>query len=817
MAYPIPLPDRRLAAGLIFTCLLAGVGSVASAQGAAAPATVPAAASSHFGMLEEYCSECHNSTDWAGGVAFDTLSEADVPEDTKLWEGAVRKLRGHLMPPPGSKQPAQAQADSFVKWLQTSLDARKETPRAGHVTAQRLNRTEYANAVRSLLGVEIKVNDLLPPEIEADGFDNIAAALTVSPSFLDQYIGAARFIAGRAVGSAKAKLGKTLYLPAAGTTDNLPLGSRGGYSFKHFFPADGEYRLSILDDLTGGLYTNPALHQQTIVVFIDGREVFRADVGGKEDLGLADREAADGRAKVNSRFANIPVKVTSGSHEVAVTSVERSRVLSDETIGGAGAGGFGAAGGGARLTAGVEVAGPFGPTTIGHSPSRDMIFICHPASEAEEKPCAEKIARHLATRAYRRPVTETDIAKLMAFYDSGRKDLGDFDGGVQEITMGVLSSPDFLYRIIQPRGDGKTLQPLTALELASRLSFFLWSDLPDDELLQTAISGKLVEPAVYEQQVNRMLADKRASALVTGFAMRWLNVDDLKAVDPDGTLFPRFTEPLRQDFSTEIRLFLSDVLIGNQSVLKLLSADYTFLNQRLAEHYGVRGVLGSQFRRVAVADPNRRGLLGKSAVLLRTSYGDRTSPVLRGAWVLEKLMGTPPTPPPPGVETNLNAKEGGQPTTLRARLELHRQAKSCSQCHGVIDPIGLALENFDVTGAWRTRDSGLPVNAATVLPSGVAIAGAAQLNDQLLARPDEFVQTLTEKLLMYATGREVESSDMPQVRQIVRDSAKDDYRFFDIVRGIVRSDAFRLQAPPHDAAPGEHPKTTTASTIASAK
>ncbi|HXR52975.1 MAG TPA: DUF1588 domain-containing protein, partial [Steroidobacteraceae bacterium] len=257
--------------------------------------------------------------------------------------------------------------------------------------------------------------------------------------------------------------------------------------------------------------------------------------------------------------------------------------------------------------------------------------------------------------------------------------------------------------------------------------------------------------------------------------------------------------------------------IGNQSVLKLLSADYTFLNQRLAEHYGVRGVLGSQFRRVAVADPNRRGLLGKSAVLLRTSYGDRTSPVLRGAWVLEKLMGTPPTPPPPGVETNLNAKEGGQPTTLRARLELHRQAKSCSQCHGVIDPIGLALENFDVTGAWRTRDSGLPVNSATVLPSGVAIAGAAQLNDQLLARPDEFVQTLTEKLLMYATGREVESSDMPQVRQIVRDSAKDDYRFFDIVRGIVRSDAFRLQAPPHDAAPGEHPKTTTASTIASAK
>jgi mono/diheme cytochrome c family protein len=801
-------PARRSAPGLIFACLnLAAV----AAWGQAAPAPAPAAPSSHFGMLEEYCSECHNSTDWAGGVAFDTLSEADVPEDTKLWEGAVRKLRGHLMPPPGSKQPTQAQADSFVKWLQTSLDARTETPRAGHVTAQRLNRTEYANAVRSLLGVEIKVEDLLPPEIEADGFDNIAAALTVSPSFLDQYIGAARFIAGRAVGSANAKLGKTLYLPASGTTDDMPLGSRGGYSFKHFFPADGEYRLSILDDLTGGLYTNPALYQQTIVIFIDGSEVFRRNVGGKEDLGLADREAADGRAKVNSRFANIPVKVTSGSHVVTVTSVERARVLSDETIGGAGAGGFGAAGTGARLTAGVEVSGPFGPTTIGHSPSRDKIFVCHPASQAEERPCAEKIARHLATQAYRRPVTDADIAKLMAFYDSGRKDLGDFDGGVQEITMGVLSSPDFLYRIIQPRGDGKSLQPLTALELASRLSFFLWSDLPDDELLQVAISGKLTDPAVYDKQVDRMLADKRASALVTGFAMRWLNVDDLKAVDPDPTLFSKFSEGLRQDFSTEIRLFLGDVLMENRNVLELLSANYTFLNQRLAEHYGVSGVLGSQFRRVTVSDPNRRGLLGKSAVLLRTSYGDRTSPVLRGAWVLEKLMGTPPTPPPPGVETNLNAKEGSQPTTLRARLELHRQSKTCSQCHGVIDPIGLALENFDVTGAWRTRDTGLPVNSATVLPSGVAITGAAQLNDQLLGRPDEFVQTMTEKLLMYATGREVEPSDMPQVRQIVRDAGKDDYRFFDLVKGIVRSDAFRMQAPPHEGAHGEQPKPTLAS------
>jgi len=590
----------------------------------------------------------------------------------------------------------------------------------------------------------------------------------------------------------------------------MPLGSRGGYTFKHFFPADGEYRLSILDDLTGGLYTNPSLYRQTIVIFVDGREVFRADVGGKQDLGIADRQAADGRAKVAARFANIPVKVTSGSHEVTVTSMERARVLSDETIGGTGAGGFGAAGGGVRLSAGVEVSGPFGATSIGHSPSRDMIFVCQPSTEADEKPCAEKIARHLAMRAYRRPLTDVDVNKLMTFYDSGRRDLGDFNGGVQEVVMGVLSSPDFLYRVIPPRGTG--MQPLNALELASRLSFFLWSDLPDDELLQVAISGKLLEPATYAKEVDRMLVDKRASALVTGFAMRWLNVDDLKAVDPDPTLFPspRFNEALRQDFSTEIRLFLSDVLLENRSVLQLLSADYSFLNQRLAEHYGMKGVLGTQFRRVTLTDVNRRGLLGKSAVLLRTSYGDRTSPVLRGAWVLEKLMGTPATPPPPGVETNLNAKEGAAPTTLRARLEVHRQAKGCNQCHGVIDPIGLAMENFDVTGAWRSQDSGLPVNAATVLPSGVAIKGVAQLNDQLLSRPDEFAQTLTEKLMMYATGRELESSDMPQVRQIVRNSEQGSYRFFDIVKGIVNSDAFRLQAPPHERA-AEKPKTTVAS------
>jgi Protein of unknown function (DUF1592)/Protein of unknown function (DUF1588)/Protein of unknown function (DUF1585)/Protein of unknown function (DUF1587)/Protein of unknown function (DUF1595) len=779
---------------------------LAAAPALAQTAGTPPSSDPRWAVLDTYCTKCHNATDWAGGVAFDTMTPADVPHDIDIWEAAVRKLRGNLMPPPGNKQPTQTEKDAVIGWLETSLDARRETPRAGHVTAQRMTRDEYANAVRSLLGVQINANDLLPPEIEVDGFDNIADALTISPSFLDQFIGAARYVAKRAVGNAHAKLGKTEY-KSNGESDDLPLGAGAGMAFTHFFPADGEYRLSVLNDLGINLYDQAAAFRRTLVFFVDGREVFRADVGGKNDLGLADKEAQQGRDKVLSRFHDVPIKVTSGPHRIVITSIERSHVLSDENIGGA----FGGGGrGGGRLISDVEVSGPYGPTSIGHSESRDRIMVCYPSSAVEERPCAEQIARHLATRAYRRPASDGDVAKLMGFFEAGRKEIGDFDGGVQEIVMGVLSSPDFLFRIVQPKGDASGPQPLSALELASRLSFFLWSDLPDDELLRVAESGRLADPGVYQQQVRRMLADGRAEALVTGFAMRWLNVDDLKAVDPDKDLFRGFNEALRQDFSTEIRMFLEDVLLQNRNVVDLLSADYTFLNDRLAQHYGIRGVLGSQFRRVQLQDPNRYGLLGKAAVLLRTSYGNRTSPVLRGAWVLQTLMGTPPTPPPPGVSTNLDPKDGAKPTTLRERLELHRTNKTCSQCHGVIDPIGLAMENFDVTGAYRTRDSGLPVDASTVLPSGQAVTGVTGLRNVLLSRPDQFVQAITEKLMMYGMGRSVEPADMPQVRAIVHAAAKDDYRFFDLVMGVATSDAFRMQAPARPNPPDKDVKQTVA-------
>jgi hypothetical protein len=483
---------------------------------------------------------------------------------------------------------------------------------------------------------------------------------------------------------------------------------------------------------------------------------------------------------------------------VIVTFVERARAMSDDYIGvGGGAGRLRQA----RVLNGVQVSGPFGETRIASTPSREKIFVCQPQGEADEPACARRIAQNLARKAFRRPVSDVDVEALMPFFASGRKESGDFNGGVQQLVAAVLSSPDFLYRAIQPAIDGEQgPHALSDMELASRLSFFLWSDVPDETLLQVAASGKLSDPAVYAGQVRRMLDDKRAAALVTGFAMRWLNVDDLNAVDPDTRLFPAFNEALRQDFSTEIELFLRSILLDNHNVLELLSASHSFLNERLARHYGVNNVFGPQFRRVTMPDAARAGLLGKSAVLLRTSYGDRTSPVLRGAWVLEKLMGTPPTPPPPGVETNLSVPDGHKVTTLRARLEQHRHARTCNQCHGVIDPIGLALENFDVTGTWRDRDVAAAANidSSTVLPNGVAINGVVDLRQQLLARPDQFVQALTSKLLMYAIGRAVEYEDMPQVRDIVRNAAKDDYRFFSIVMGVVNSDAFRLQGPPHE-------------------
>jgi mono/diheme cytochrome c family protein len=775
----------------------------------------------HRAMLSTYCFTCHNTRLKSGGLALDALDLQAAADNAQIWEKALRKLRGRLMPPPGNPQPPQKDIDAFVAWMENSLDSHAKGPKAGYVPIQRLNRTEYAASVKALVGVDVNAMDVLPQDIQVGGFDNIAVVLNVSPAFLDQYITAARHIAKVAVSNPKPPVSNVKYSLAANQEGDLPLppGTRGGMRFKHNFPADGEYRLNILD-LSLGLYTATLENESTLLIMIDGRIVFRKPIGGSADQALVDRKGPAGRDEIMSRFTKIPVKVEAGVHDIVVTFIDRSHVESDENVaagfGGIGALGFGAGNGRMpRLGDGVEIVGPYNPTGVSKTASRAMIFVCDPAKPTDESACARRITENLARRAFRRPVTPDDVNRLMTFYEGARRtgqagqggvnDNATFDFAIEQVVTAVLASPEFLYRsirgVVPARGTASpdTDIALTDLELASRLSFFLWNTGPDNELLTLAAAGGLTKPGAMEKQVRRMMADPKAASLVTSFAMKWLNIADLDAVKPDPMLFPEFNDQLRRDFSKEAELFLSSILLEDRSVVDLLTADHTYLNERLARHYGISGVLGGQFRRVTLAEKERWGLLGKGAMLLRTSYGDRTSPVLRGAWVLDKLMGTPPSPPPPNVATNLDQAAGEKPKTIRARLEQHREKPICMQCHGVIDPTGLPLENFDAIGRWRTTDrqaENAAIDARTVLPNGIAIDGTVELRAQLAARPAMFAQAMTEKLMMYALNRELEFFDMPQVRAVVRGAAKDNYKFSSIVLGIVNTDAFRKQGPP---------------------
>ena len=760
--------------------------------------------------MNTYCIGCHNSRAKVGGLGLDTLDLKAAADSAEIWEKALRKLRGHLMPPPGSPQPAQKDVDSFVGWMENTLDARAGAPKAGHVPIQRLNRTEYAASVNALVGVDLKATDVLPQDGQVDGFDNIAAALTVSPAFLSQYISAARQVAKLAIGDPNPRVASTKYAIAANSNPDvpLPLGTRGGIGFKHNFPTDGEYRVTI-NDLGVGIYASTLENQSTLVIMIDGKTVFRQTIGGPEDWQLHSH-GPKGRAQIMERFSKIPVQVEAGTHDVVVAFIDRSHVESPHNI----ADPFfdvltlscscAPPGRRNKLVDGVVISGPFNPKGISRTPSRDLIFVCDPNTTGEPS-CARQITENLAHRAFRRPVTADEVTRLTQFYDAARKGGGAFDQGIEQVVAAVLASPNFLYRGIWgvsangPAG-AKTELALTDLELASRLSFFLWNTGPDRELLTLAESGSLTKPGaspVMEKQVRRMLGDPKASSLVTNFAMKWLNLDSLDSVKPDPVLFPAFNDQLRHAFSTEAEAFVSSILLEDRSLVDLLTADHTFLNERLARHYGIPGVLGPQFRRVTLTDKERFGLLGKAAVLMRTSYADRTSPVLRGAWVLDKLLGTPPAPPPPDTATDLSQKAGEQPKTVRARLELHRDKATCKMCHGVIDPTGLALENFDAIGAWRTVDpqAKAPIDASTVLPNGVAINGVVELRSQLVDRPATFVTAVTERLMMYAINRKLEYFDMPQVRSIVRTAAKENYKLSSIVLGIVNSDSFRKQAP----------------------
>ncbi len=781
-------------------------------MGQTSAGTAPGIPDQYHAMLATYCFTCHSTRAKMGGLALESLDLAVAPDDARTWEKALRKLRGHLMPPPGNPQPPRKDVDSFVTWMENTLDSHPKGPTAGYVPIERLNRTEYAAAVKDLVGVDVNPKDVLPQDIQVDGFDNIADALSVSPAFLDQYIGAARHVAKLAIGDPAGHVSNVKYLISALQNGDqpLPLGTRGGVRFKHDFPTDGEYHISLLD-LGLGLYTSTMENESTLVIMIDGRIVFRKAIGGPTDQALADRKAAEARAAIMDRFSKIPVTVEAGVRDIVVAFIDRADVESDENVaggfGGIGVLGFGSGNGRmARLADGIEIVGPFQPAGVSKTASRSLIFVCDPRGVQGDKKrpigeqaCAKQIAEHLARRAFRRPVTAEDVDLLMPFYEAGRQNGGSFDQGIEQVVAAVLASPDFLYRAIRGPGNASPGAEfaLTDLELASRLSFFLWNTGPDEQLLNLASAGGLTKPGAMESQVRRMLADPKASSLVTSFAMKWLNLTTLDSVQPDPNLFPGFSEQLRHDFSKEAEDFISSILLEDRSVLELLTSDHTFLNERLARHYGVSGVFGPQFREVALTEKERDGLLGKAAVLMRSSYGDRTSPVLRGAWVLDKLIGTPPTPPPPNTATDLSQKAGELPKTVRARLEQHRDKASCNQCHGVIDPTGLALENFDAIGEWRTTDrqAKAPIDAKTVLPNGVAIDGPVDLKAQLVARPATFAEAFTEKLMMYAINRQLEYFDMPQVRAVVRAAAKDNYKFSSIVLGIVNTDAFRKQGP----------------------
>jgi Protein of unknown function (DUF1592)/Protein of unknown function (DUF1588)/Protein of unknown function (DUF1587)/Protein of unknown function (DUF1585)/Protein of unknown function (DUF1595) len=795
--------------GIPLVCVVLGMAVLgARAQAADPPAASQAHAPAFKGdwhMLQTYCTKCHNAEDWAGGVAFDTMSPEAAGDDAKIWEEAIIKLRGGLMPPPGKPQPDAAARQAFVRSTEDFLDQYGALhPQPGHMVLHRLNRNEYANAIQDLLGVSVDPNALLPRDDKSGNFDNIAEVLKVSPTFLDQYFSAARQVTVAAIGSPHARTQDNFFNGPPEPqeyqymhVDGLPLGTRGGMLFSHNFPADGEYRFTV-NGLVGAGYLWGELDPNTLIITVDGKRVFQQKLGGPKDLDAVDLQQAAGLTMINDRFKNIPVNIRAGEHRIGITFVQTSAAETNETlhafvpVAGMGQPVNGNSTG-PRL-ANVEVKGPMVAQGVSETASRRKIFTCYPQSAAQETPCAHEIFASIARRAFRRPLNDADLKGAMEFYAQGRKQGGDFDTGIQKGLLAILVSPKFLFRMHEPPPGavpGKPF-PLNDIDLASRLSFFLWAGPPDDELIKVAAAGSLHEQPVLDAQVRRMLQDPRAHSLVTDFAFEWLNIHGLELVDPDTNLFPDYTADLEPAFEKEIELFVGSVFESDGSVMDLLTSNRSYLNERLALHYHIPNVRGGEFREVTVPD-YRRGLLGKGAVLMTTSYANRTSIVLRGAYVLDKFLGTPPQAPPPGVPAFAESQEGAEQLTVRARMEQHRAQPSCNACHAIIDPIGLAMENFNALGQWRDKDidAGTPIDANGKLADGTPVHGINDLRNHMVSHPTQFVETFTENLMSYGLGRGLDYYDMPTVRAIARDTAKDKYRFSAIVLAIVNSQAFR--------------------------
>ena len=803
---------RRAAATAALALLLsAGTGDAAGAQAAAG-------ASTHRAMLDRYCVVCHNARLRTAGLALDTADLVDAAGDSAIWEHVIRKLRVGAMPPPGRPRPDRGDAQALVSYLETALDrAAAADPGVGRTeTFHRLNRAEYRNAVRDLLEVEVDVSALLPAD-DADehGFDNMAAVLSVSPALLERYLSAARRISRLAVGLAPPvpsvdthRIPLLLYQDDR-LSEDLPFGSRGGIAIRHRFPVDGEYSVRLRLQRTYTDYIRGLGTPQHLDVRVDGGLVARFTVGGGAPphataapasfagntplFGHPDWETyvLGGDEDLQARFdAEAGERIVGVSFERKLWETEG--VLQPRQTG------FPLAinerwQGNAAVDS-VEIGGPYAVDGPGDTASRRAVFTCHPDRGDAAEACAREILGRLARRAYRRPVTDRDVDPLFGFYERRRATDG-FEAGVQLALQRLLTDPEFLFRVERDPVDAApgAPYPVSDLTLASRLSFFLWSSIPDEALLDAAVRGELRDPGVLDGHVRRMLADPRSSALVENFAGQWLLLRNIPAVTPDPNLFPTFDENLRAAFRRESELFVAHVIREDRSLVDLLDADYTFVNERLAAHYGIPGVYGNRFRRVTL-DRRRGGLLGHGGLLTVTSYPNRTSPVLRGKWVLENLLGTPPPPPPPDVPSFPERGRGDAPASVRELMEMHRESPACAGCHAPMDPLGFALENFDAIGRWRTTDGHEAIDASGAMPTGDVFEGLAGLRALLVNDPEPLVRTVTGKLLAYALGRGIEHYDYPTIRRIARDAAGDGYRWSAIVLGIVESPPFQMRS-----------------------
>src|SRR5262245_37133564 len=732
-------------------------------------------------LIDENCVVCHNQKSKTAGVSLQGLNFDNVGDNAALWEKVLRKVRTGQMPPPGAPRLEAPEAAAFVNWLEGAVHrtARlKPTPRPPDVHQH--NQTEYTNSIRDLLAVDSKPGAALPVDDSGYGFDNIGELLTISPALLEKYISAARKVSRLAVGDPEIKPSEERFQPrrmgrGERVSDDLPFYSRGGLSFQYYFPLDGEYLIRVKTPANVDIGAPAQFYEMRMPVKAGLRSVgvtFPRE-GAKIERALPGirRGGPPGMATM-ALAQTIPLDLWLDG-----ARIKRFEVLDTTPI------------------EVVTVSGPFNATGRGETPSRAKIFVCRPEREKEESACAKQILSTLARRAFRRPVTDADLNPLLSFYERGRRER-DFDYGVQAAIEAMLVSPDFLFRVER---DPKTAAPgavyhLSDFELVSRLSFFLWSSIPDDELLNLAGQGKLKNPLVLKQQTRRMLDDPRSQAFVSNFGGQWLHLRNLATITPDPDIFPNFDEGLRQSFRRETELFFESILRENRSVFDLLDANYTFLNQRLAEHYGVRGVYGSQFRRVELSDPNRSGLLGQGSILTVTSYPNRTSVVQRGKWVLENLLGAPPPPPPPDVPDLKPRGKDGRLLSMREQMDAHRANPICASCHARMDPIGFALENYDAVGRWRAKDAGVVIDASGKLPDGTKFNGPAELKKILLTgHRDEFVTTVTEKLLTYALGRGLETYDAPAVRAIMREAARDDYRLPALINAIINSNPFQMR------------------------